>query len=202
MALVSAIDYTIDWWIKMSSYFPMFLNLENKEVLIVGGGKIAFDKLEKLLNFTKNITVIATKFSHDMHNMALKNSLKMQKREYKNGDLKGFDIAIIAVDDINLQKRIWEESRELKTLVNVVDLPEYCDFFFGSFIKEGDLTIAISTSGSSPAVAKYLKKYLKAILPKNLNQFIDEMKNIRNKLPKGKERMEILDKKAREFFKV
>ena len=186
----------------MSSYFPMFLNLEDKEILIVGGGKIAFDKLEKLLNFTKNITIIATQFSHDMHNMALKNSLKMQKREYKSGDLKGFDIAIIAVDDINLQKRIWEESRELKTLVNCVDLPKYCDFFFGSFINEGDLTIAISTSGSSPAVAKYLKKYLKAILPKNLNQFIDEMKSIRNRLPKGKERMKMLDKKAKEFFKV
>ena len=186
----------------MAKNFPLFLNLENRKVLIVGGGKIANDKLEKLLNFTDNITIIAPKILPQIIEQSLKNNLTMHKKNYEKGDIGGFDIVIVATDNIQLQKKIWEESRGKGIFVNSVDLPEYCDFFFGSFIKEGDLTIAISTSGASPAVSKYLKRYIQTLIPKNLSQFLKEMKSLRKSLPKGKERMKILNQKAKEFFNL
>ena len=186
----------------MAGNFPLFLNLENRKVLIVGGGKIAYDKLEKLLIFTENITIIATEIIAQIVNQSSKYDIKIHQKSYERGDIKGFDIVIVATDNLQLQKEIWQESRGKGIFVNSVDLPEYCDFFFGSFIKEGDLTIAISTSGSSPAISKYLKIYLKKLLPKNLTEFLKEMKSLRETLPKGKERMQILELKAKEFFNV
>ena len=77
---------------------------------------------------------------------------------------------------------------------------DYCDFIFPSYVKENDLTIAISTSGSSPAFAKHFKKYIKGLIPSNVSEFLQEMKALRVKLPKGKERMKMLDKKAEDYM--
>ncbi|HIO90916.1 MAG TPA: bifunctional precorrin-2 dehydrogenase/sirohydrochlorin ferrochelatase [Campylobacterales bacterium] len=181
-------------------YFPAFIKLENKKILIVGGGNIAIEKIEKLLDFTIDIKVIARMIIPQMQTILEENNLLFEKRTYKKGDINSFDIVIIAVDSLKLQEEIWIESRETRILCNAVDSVDYCDFIFPSYIKEGDLTIAISTSGASPAIAKHLKLYLKKILPKSISTFLIQMKELRASLPKGKERMQLLDKKAREFF--
>ena len=182
------------------NYFPAFLKLDNTPVLIVGGGKIATEKIEKLLDFTTDITVIATDFDPKMRAYIDRYNLPHQQKPYTKGDVAGFGIVIIAVDDLALQKAIFQETREMRTLCNAVDSVDYCDFIFPSYIKEGDLTVAISTSGASPAVARELKHYLKRTLPKNLSSFLEEMKALRARLPKGKERMQLLSEKAKEFF--
>jgi precorrin-2 dehydrogenase/sirohydrochlorin ferrochelatase len=82
-----------------------------------------------------------------------------------------------------------------------VDSVDYCDFIFPSYIKNGDLTIAVSTSGASPAVAKHLRRFLEHIIPSSISKFLQEMKSLRSTMPKGKERMEFLDEKAKEYFK-
>lgn len=181
-------------------YFPAFIKLENKKILIVGGGYIAVEKIEKLLDFTIDITVIAEIISPQMQTILDKNSLIFEQKSYKKGDIDSFNIVIIAVDSLILQEEIWIESRESRILCNAVDSVDYCDFIFPSYVKEGDLTIAISTSGASPAIAKHLKIYLKKVLPKSISSFLVQMKELRASLPKGKERMKLLDKKAREFF--
>ncbi len=182
-------------------YFPAFIKLDNKKIVIVGGGHIAFEKLEKLLQFTTDITVIAKDISDNMQKICAKYKIPVIIRNYKKGDVREYDIVIIAVDSLDLQKDIFNETRNSRILCNAVDSVDYCDFIFPSFIKEGDLTIAVSTSGASPAVAKYLKIYIQKILPSNISDFLNEMKNLRGSLPKGKERMKLLDKKAKEFFK-
>ncbi len=182
------------------SYFPAFIKLDDAKILIVGGGKIANEKLEKLLDFTKNIKVIAKNIDPFMQEMIKKEHLEYELRAYNNGDIDGFDIVIIAVDDLSLQKSIYQESRNFRVLCNAVDSVDYCDFIFPSYIKEGDLTIAISTSGASPAFAKHFKLYLRSLIPQRITPFLDELKSLRETLPKGKERMELLDKKAKEFF--
>ena len=182
-------------------YFPAFINLKEKDILIVGGGKIAGDKLSHLLDFTSNITIISPDISSKIDILIKKYGIKYKQRIYKQGDLKRFEIVIVAVDDISLQQQIYNEARSLpKCLVNSVDSVNYCDFIFPSYIKKDDLTIAVSTSGSSPAMAKHLRIYLQKLIPNSIGDFLKQMKNYRKTMPKGKERMEFLDKKAQDYI--
>jgi len=183
-------------------YFPAFVQLQHKKVLLVGGGKIALEKLERLLDFTLEISIIALEISDAMESLAQKHQLKIEKRAYKKGDIEAMAMVVVAVDDIGLQAAIYEESKQYKCLCNAVDSVEYCDFIFPSYIKEENLTIAISTGGASPAFAKHFKHYLKRLIPSNVSSFLEEMKTLRKSLPKGKERMKTLDQKAQDFIKA
>lgn len=183
------------------SYFPAFLKLENKKILIVGGGVIASQKLRHLLDFTSDISVIALTFCEDMQKVIDANGLHFEKRGYCKGDIRGFSIVVVAIDDIPLQAEIFKDSREYGCLCNAVDSVEYCDFIFPSYLKNGDLTIAISTSGASPAVTKNLKRYLQKVIPSDISLFLREMKELRETLPKGDKRMKMLAKKAEDYFK-
>jgi len=183
-----------------TNYFPAFLKLERKKVLLVGGGNIAYEKLSKLLDFTGEIVIVASEISQEMLQLIAKHKLAYHKREYLKGDIEGYSIVVVAVDDITLQKEIYKESQNYKCLCNAVDSVEYCDFIFPSYIKEDDLTVAISTSGASPAFAKHFKHYLREKIPQHISQFLQEMKKLRSELPKGVERMRLLDKKAKDFI--
>ncbi|MFK5881298.1 MAG: bifunctional precorrin-2 dehydrogenase/sirohydrochlorin ferrochelatase [Sulfurospirillum sp.] len=184
------------------AYFPAFIKLDDEKILIVGGGNIAYEKLLHLLDFTKKITIVAKVISEDMMMLIKKNDLDFRENIYKNGDIESFKIVIIAVDDISLQKEIYIESKKYNCLCNAVDSVDYCDFIFPSYVKKDDLTIAISTSGASPALAKYLRIYLSRLIPNGISDFLKEMKALRSSLPKGKKRMKILDEKAKKFFNL
>ncbi len=184
----------------LMNYFPAFLKLDNYKILIVGGGSVATHKLSKVLDFCSNIEIIAERYSEEMLSMIIDHKLYYKTKVYEEGDVKGYDMVIIAVDNLDLQEQIFNETRKMRTLCNAVDSVAYCDFIFPSYIKEGDLTVAISTSGTSPAIAKHLKEYLKNSIPNSLHDFLKEMKEVRSTLPKGKERMQYLNQKAREFF--
>ena len=183
------------------SYFPAFLKLDNKKILIVGGGYIAYEKLDHLLDFTHDIKVIAPELSEQMQERVTKESLVLEKRKYEVGDIAEFAVVIVAVDDIPLQAEIFKESKEYNCLCNAVDSVDYCDFIFPSYIKKDDLTIAVSTSGASPAMAKHLRRFLQESIPDGIGAFLKEMKALRSTLPKGKERMKMLDKKAEDYIK-
>ncbi len=184
------------------SYFPTFLKFDNKKVLIIGGGKIANDKLTHLLDFTNKITIITPSISDNMQDTINSNSLIVINRAYKKGDIIDFDIVVNAINDIPLQKEIFEESRKYRCLYNCVDIKECCDFIFPSYVKKGDLTIAISTSGSSPALTKQLRIYFQEAIPDSIKDFLKEMKNYRTTMPKGKDRMKFLESKAKEYLKT
>lgn len=184
------------------AYFPAFIKLENKKILIVGGGHIAFEKLEHLLDFTPDIDLIALDFSDQMMERISQENLNFQKRGYKKGDIAEYSVVIVAVDDIALQAAIFQESKAYNCLCNAVDSVDYCDFIFPSYLKKDDLTIAISTSGASPAMAKHLRRYLEKLIPSGISKFLQEMKALRSTLPKGKERMQMLDKKAENYIKT
>jgi len=183
------------------AYFPAFIKLDDLKILIVGGGFIASEKLEHMLDFTKDISVIAPELSSHMKEMIEQNELPYKKRVYEKNDIDGFGIVIVAVDDIEVQKTIYAEAGEKGILCNSVDSVDYCDFIFPSYIKKGDLTIAVSTSGASPAVAKHLRKFLEKVIPDSIVEFLVELKGYRTTMPKGKERMEFLDQKAKDYFR-
>ena len=114
----------------MMSYFPAFIKLDKQKILIVGGGYIAYEKLTHLLDFTHDITLIATDFSQEIIDKIKEEKLNYEKRAYKTGDIKDYKIVIIAVDNISLQKDIFLESKKYNCLCNAVDSVDYCDLSF------------------------------------------------------------------------
>ena len=182
------------------SFFPIYIDLSRLNILVVGGGDIATDKIEKLLDFTDNITVIAPLISEALRAIIKDKNLNYNLRPYMSGDIKGFDIVVVATNNIKIHKEIYDESRGSRTLVNSVDNTDYCDFIFPSYIKRGDLTISFSTSGSSPAFAKQIKEYFEDKIPKNIDRFLENMKTLREEIPKGKDRMRKFENMVREYM--
>jgi len=182
------------------AYFPMYINLDNKKILVVGGGNIALEKLEKLVQFSKDITVIAKEVKYNTYTLIKEHCLTYYQRAYRVGDIDGFDIVIVATDDITMQESIYLESRGKHILVNAVDNTKYCDFIFPSFVKKGDLTISFSTSGASPAFAKKIREHIQEIIPDDVDEFLAKLKDLRATLPKGKERMKKFEEMVKEYF--
>jgi len=182
------------------AYFPMYMDMERLKVLLVGGGAIATEKLEKLVDFTKEITVIARELSPEARALIKDHCLTLYQRAYRKGDIDGFDIVIVATDTVDLHKAIYEESRGTRVLVNSVDDKAYCDFIFPSYIKRGDLTISFSTSGASPAFARQIRYYFENVIPENVDLFLQKMKRLRSELPKGKERMQKFEEMVRKYM--
>ncbi len=183
------------------SFFPMFMDMQDLKVLVVGGGNIATEKLEKLVDFTKEITVIASEVSVEANTLIKEHCLVLYQRAYMEGDIQGFDIVIVATDTVDLHKAIYEESRGSRILVNSVDNTDYCDFIFPSYVKKDDLTIAFSTGGASPAFAKHIRRHFEKIIPDSVGEFLAKMKALRSTMPKGPERMKYFDEMVETYFK-
>jgi len=183
------------------AYFPMFMDMNDLKVLVIGGGYIATEKLEKLVDFTKEITVIALRVEEEAKDLIDEHALVLQQRAYEVGDIEGFDIVIVATDTVELHKAIYEESRGSRILVNSVDNTNYCDFIFPSYVKKDALTIAFSTGGASPAFAKQIRQHFEKIIPDSVGEFLQKMKGLRSTMPKGLERMKYFDELVEEYFK-
>jgi precorrin-2 dehydrogenase/sirohydrochlorin ferrochelatase len=183
------------------AYFPAFLQVEGKRILLVGGGKIAAEKLEKLLDFSKDITVVALEISGETARLAKDHCLRVLNRSYREKEAVDYDIVVVATDTPQLHRQIFEETRKSRVLVNSVDDARYCDFIFPSYVKRGDLNVAFSTSGASPAFAKHIRRWFEEYLPEEVDGFLEKMKKLRKELPKGKERMQKFDEMAREFVR-
>lgn len=183
------------------AYFPMFIDMNDLKVLVVGGGAIATEKLKKLLDFTKEITIISQHVEDEAQELIQLHDLALQQRGYALGDIEGFDIVIVATDTLTLHKDIYEESRGSGVLVNSVDNTEYCDFIFPSYMKQNDLTIAFSTSGASPAFAKQLRQYFEDTIPDSVGDFLKQMRLLRETVPKGRNRMNYLEARVKEYFR-
>ncbi len=183
------------------AYFPMFMAMDDLKVLVVGGGAIAHEKLGKLLDFTGEITVIASEVGDEAAMLIREHDLTLHRRVYHAGDIEGFDIVIVATDTVALHRAIYEESRGSRILVNSVDNTDYCDFIFPSYVKKEDLTIAFSTGGSSPAFAKHIRRHFERIIPDSVGAFLKKMKHLRSEMPKGRERMEYFDALTETYFK-
>ncbi|MEJ5172120.1 MAG: bifunctional precorrin-2 dehydrogenase/sirohydrochlorin ferrochelatase [Hydrogenothermaceae bacterium] len=182
------------------SYMPIFLEVKDKKFLIVGGGKVATEKIKRILKFSYNITVVSPEITEELESIIKNNSLNYINSPYTSDIIKNYDIIIIAVSDTNLQKVIYNDAKGENKLCNTVDVIGESDFIFPSVVKKGNLIVAFSTLGSSPALAKYLRIYFEQEIPGEVEQFLNEMEDLRKSLPKGKERQDLFDKKAKEFF--
>jgi siroheme synthase-like protein len=165
--------------------FPVFLKLENLSVLIVGGGKIGFEKLSAILSNSPetNIKLVSITISEEVRNLAANSpNIELKERVFLPLDVDNRDVVIIAIDDKKESKRIRDIVKEKKKLVNVADKPELCDFYMGSIVQKGNLKIAISTNGKSPTIAKRIKDLFNELLPEEIDELLDNMQEVRSKL--------------------
>ncbi len=139
------------------SYYPVFLDIGGKKCVVVGGGQVALRKVETLLGNGARVEVISPELCPEL---AANPQISVLKRAYRPGDLAGAYLAIAATDSPETNHRVAVEARGERVLINVVDDAEYCDFILPSLVRRGDITIAISTAGKSPAVARKLRTRL------------------------------------------
>lgn len=161
------------------SYFPIFVNLEDKEILVIGAGEVAFRKIKALLPFKAKITVIAKKANKNIQELFEAKKIDLKIKQFEESDIGSPFLVIGAVDEINVQKSIFHICSQKKIPVNNVDKAEFCSFIFGSIIKEGDLVIGINTSTKAPSVSKALKNHIKKYLPKNIDKLIKLVSGLR-----------------------
>lgn len=144
----------------MSSLFPMFLKLEGRRCLVVGAGSVAEGKIASLLETGARVKVVATHALPNIVQWAEVASLDLQLRAFAADDLDGIFLAVMATSSVDLNLEMYREAQRRGVLCNVVDVPELCDFYYPAVVRRGDLQIAISTSGQSPALAKRLREQL------------------------------------------
>ncbi len=144
----------------MPRFYPMMVDLSGKPVAIVGGGTIALDKVELFLKFDAAITVVSPDLHPDLAAHLAAGRLRHVARAYQAGDLAGAAVAVGATDDRAVNSRVAAEARAAGIPVNVVDTPAECSFIVPSVVTQGEMVIAVSTGGASPALAKRLRRDL------------------------------------------
>jgi len=144
----------------MTSFYPVFLNLTGRRCVVIGGGQIAEGKITKLIDSGAEITVISPDATRGIRDAADRGTIKFQERKYRNGDLQDSFLAIAATNDRVVNQEIFEEAEKLGVLLNAVDDPPRCSFIAPSIVKRGPVTLAISTGGTSPALARKLRETL------------------------------------------
>ena len=137
------------------AYFPFFIDISGKKILIVGGGNVALRKAEKLLPFGADITVTAPEICGGFEKLE---GVELHRKTFDESDADGAFAVIAATDDRELNSRIFRLCSERGILVNTVDDPENCGFYFPALVRAGNVTCGISTGGTSPIFARYIKE--------------------------------------------
>lgn len=166
--------------------FPAFLKLAGRRCLVVGGGRVAEEKLEGLLRAGADICVVAPEATPRIRAWARTKKLALRARRFRAADLAGVFLCVAATSSPALHAEIFRQARKRAVLCNVVDDPEHCDFYYGAVVRRGALQIAISTGGHSPALAQRLKKLLEREFGAEYESWLEEIGEIRKKLFAGK----------------
>jgi len=141
-------------------YYPVFIDVNKRRCVIIGGGNIGQEKVEKLLECDADVFVISPEVNPNVEDLASSQQISWDKREYQQGDLEGAFIAIAATDDNTVNRQIAKEAEDRNVLLNVVDVTHLCTFIAPSVARRGEVTIATSTGGASPALARTFREKL------------------------------------------
>jgi len=164
------------------SLFPIFLKLAARPCTVIGAGHLAESKIESLLAANAAVNVIAPRATDRIAVLAGSGELTLHLRDYTTGDLAGQFLAVAATNVPAVNRAVFAEAEASGILINAVDDPPFCDFYFPSVVRRGDLQIAISTAGHSPALAQRLRKEINAILPLDTGDWLAELGNLRREV--------------------
>ena len=154
-------------------FYPVYLNLKGKRAVVIGGGEVAERKVESLLETGALISVVSPEVTPRLSALADEKRVELHKRPYRRGDCSGAALVLSATDDADVSTAVWNEARTMGTLVNTADQPSLCDFIMPAVVRRGDLTIAISTSGTSPALAARLRGRFSRMLGPEYERLLD-----------------------------
>ncbi len=170
------------------AYFPMFVDMTERECLIVGGGNVAYRKVMVMLDFGAKVTVVAEDICDELRKLTIddtankENRITFIKRKFEQKDCDGMEMVIAATDDNALNHEIAEYCKAKGIMVNAVDQKADCSFIFPSYIKEKNLVAAFSSGGNSPVLTQYLKGKEQEILTPFLGELNEYMGQIREKV--------------------
>jgi len=145
---------------KKPSYYPIFLNIRGKKCVVIGGGQVALRKVKALLDAGADVRVVSPNLCPELNRLAEAGEIAVEKKLYQHGDLKGALVVVAATDEHNINLEVVKEANETGIIVNVVDDPVNSDFIAPSCLRRGDITVAVSTAGRSPALARKIRTRL------------------------------------------
>lgn len=165
-----------------NKYLPINISLENRRVLVVGGGDVALRKIEALLEYDCDITVVSPKPNDKIEFFAGKNRLKLEKREYKISEASDYGLVISASNNKDVNIQVSDDCGKTGVPVNVVDNPPLCDFIFPAVVKRDFLSVAVSTDGQAPFLAGQIRMILEDIFPERWKKIASYAAEFRKKV--------------------
>ena len=162
--------------------FPIFLKLTSRPCLVIGAGNLAESKIESLRAANGKVTVIAPQANPRIADLAASGEITWIQREYTPGDVRNYFLVVTATNVPAVNRAVFYEATANNILCNAVDDPPFCDFYFPSVVRRGDLQIAISTAGASPALAQRLRKEINAQLPLDTGDWLTDLGNLRREV--------------------
>ncbi len=179
-------------------YYPIFLRVEERPCLVVGGGDVAARKVESLLAARARVTVVSPEATQRLRELAATAAIEWRQRVYEEGDLRGFFLAYAATSDDKLHESIYLQAEREGVLLNVVDRPQWCTFIVPSIAQRGDLTVAVSTGGASPALARRVRLDIERLLGPEYERAVVLLARLREHLRRERrsfaERRQIFDR--------
>ncbi len=163
-------------------YYPIFLDVRDRPCLVVGGGPVGARKAETLLDCGADVTVVSPETVDDIDKLAETGRITLHKRPYAAADLEGRFLVVGATSDRTLNRQIHRDAENRNMLCNIADQPDVCNFILPSVIRRGDLALAVSTGGASPAFAKKLRRDLEKAFGPEYAVFLRLMKGVRQRL--------------------
>ena len=149
---------------KRYPYYPIFIDVEDHDVVIIGGGEVCARKAETMMRYGAKVTIVSPEFTPEIERWGKDGKLTLRRKRYESGDLDGASIVIASTDDTSVNEQVAADARARKVPVNVVDVTPLCEFIVPAIIDKGSVTLAVSTGGKSPALARTLKEDLQRLV--------------------------------------
>jgi siroheme synthase-like protein len=166
----------------MMAYYPVFLEMKERNCVVIGGGAIAERKVEGLVKAGANVTVIGSKITDGLKALLREGVIRHLAREYQASDRAGYDLVFVATDNADVNAVVFSEARSLRIWVNSTDDPAHCDFILPAVIRRGELTVAVSTGGVSPAVTRAIHQELDDYFTADYAQLVAVAAEVRRRL--------------------
>jgi precorrin-2 dehydrogenase len=163
-------------------YYPIFLEMKGRRCVVIGGGTIAERKVEGLVAAGANVTVISPAITDGLRGLLTQGAIRHVAREYRAGDRAGYDLVFVATDNSEVNAAVSSEAQSLHIWVNSTDDPDHCDFILPAVIRRGDLAVAISTGGVSPAATRAIREELDEYFHEDYASFVQIAGQVRKEL--------------------
>ena len=181
---------------KHFPYYPIFIDVEDHDVVIIGGGEVCARKAETMMRYGARVTIVSPEFTAEIEQWTRDGKLTIRRKRYEMSDLDGASIVIASTNDTSVNEQIAADARARKVPVNVVDVTPLCEFIVPAIIEKGSVTIAVSTGGKSPALARTLKEDLiRAVGPEYA-----EVNDLLGSLREGAKKVLPTDTDRKRFF--